>query len=145
MTTLSTRTDQLGTGVRGLLGATALTLLVVGAAAVWLARPSGGPPTAGEGGRDTIGRVIGRATPGGIPLEQYPEMVTTDPVTAPLDVPALTDGAGRYFTEQRVSVVPVTTNGMQELDGEPGMVVATPGARGGASGDCGPTFGPAYC
>jgi hypothetical protein len=125
MTTLSTGTDQQGTGLRGLLGATALTLLVVGTAAVWLARPERSVPAAGQDGRGAVGGATAPA----------PQS----------DTPALTDGAGRYLSEQQVSatkasegVTPmgglaelyaeqqaaqagarVTTNGVPELDGEP--------------------------
>jgi hypothetical protein len=136
MTTLSTRTDQQGIGLRGLLGATALTLLVVGVAAVWLVAPERGASTTDEGGRGATGRVSARATPGGIALEQYPEMATTD-VVAPADMSArtdmlaLTDGAGHYFTAADAAIL-VTPAAPRE-------------SRGSATGDCGTTVGPADC
>jgi hypothetical protein len=98
MTTLSTRTDQQGTGLRRLLGATALTLLVVGAAAVWLVRPGGDTSTTIDGDHVATAPPPSRA----IAPARHPESTAT---TAPLDVPALTDGAGRYLAEAQISAM----------------------------------------
>jgi hypothetical protein len=55
------------------LGASALTLLLVGAAAVWLVRPERGVSVIGNAGHETMSSQNAQAARRGIPIEQYPE------------------------------------------------------------------------
>ena len=176
MTTFTTKTEPMdGPGRRGLLGATALTLLVVGAAALWLVRPAVDAPTVGDAAHGTTGRASAPAVPRGALRDEYPEMAMPDgaapsapgarsdaemyqgwrqaadaaagEAAPPVDVPALTDGAGHTLVVASPADIPDAyarfVERLRALDGSTPVAVTV--VVGGASGDCGASVGPAAC
>jgi hypothetical protein len=138
MTTQATTIERSRRGFRALMGATALTAVVLAGAALWLVRPDG-PETATPAARSAAATTSEGAIPvGGLAGQSHEDQWAEPPS---LGVVAITDGAGRYFTERQVSAARVATNGMAELDVEP--VGASTGTRRGSSGACGATAEPA--